>query len=129
MLLALMQLLHSLSLVTGVYNKLSCLTVSASYFVTGEIADPEFIIISIVFPANSPVRIAALHCTADTVTTLSSLGPTSIACCSQTAIFNQACTSHRPTRTWFLKIDSVRMSVCVHVCVCVCVSAPKAINN
>ena len=45
---------------------------------------------------------------------------------------NQAHASHRPARTWFLKIDPVRIvSMCVCVCVfaCVCVSAPKAINN
>ena len=41
---------------------------------------------------------------------------------------------HRPARTWFLKIDPVRIvgmrvRVCACVCVSVCVSAPKAINN
>ena len=36
---------------------------------------------------------------------------------------NQACAGLWPARTWFLKIDQVRMSVCV------CVSAPEAINN
>ena len=40
-------------------------------------------------------------------------------------IFNQACAGRRPARTWFLKIVSVWMSVCVSVCV----SAPEAINN
>ena len=42
---------------------------------------------------------------------------------------NQARTGRRPARAWFLKIDPVRMSVCVFVCVFVCVSAPEAINN
>ena len=42
---------------------------------------------------------------------------------------NQACAGLWPARTWFLKIDPVRMSVCVFVCVFVCVSAPEAINN
>ena len=31
--------------------------------------------------------------------------------------------------TWFLKIVSVWMSVCLCACVYVCVSAPEAINN
>ena len=39
---------------------------------------------------------------------------------------NQASASHRPVRTWFLKIDPVWI---VGMRVCVCVSAPKAINN
>ena len=33
-------------------------------------------------------------------------------------------------RTWFLKIDPVRIvGMHVRVCACVCVSAPEAINN
>ena len=39
---------------------------------------------------------------------------------------NQACASHRPALTWFLKIDPVRI---VGTCACMCVSAPEAINN
>ena len=42
---------------------------------------------------------------------------------------NQVHAGHT-ARTWFLKIDSVRivgMRACM--CVCVCVSAPEAINN
>ena len=47
---------------------------------------------------------------------------------------NQVCTGRKPAQTWFLKIVSVQMSVCVFVCVCVCVFVcvcvrPKAINN
>ena len=41
-------------------------------------------------------------------------------------IFNLL-TSHRLMHTWFLKIVSVWMSVCV--CVLVYVSTPEAINN
>ena len=33
-----------------------------------------------------------------------------------------------PARTWFLKIDPIRI-VGMRVCVCVCVCAPEAINN
>ena len=42
-------------------------------------------------------------------------------------LLNQVCTCHRLTCTWFIKIVSVQMSVCVcmyvcvFVCVCVCV--------
>ena len=39
-------------------------------------------------------------------------------------LLNQAHAGHRSARTWFLKIDPVRI-----VGVCVCVSAPEAINN
>ena len=39
-----------------------------------------------------------------------------------TVFLNQA-------RTWFLKIDIVRTSVCVCVRVCLCMSAPRAIKN
>ena len=49
---------------------------------------------------------------------------------SSKLFLNQARAGHRPARTWFLKIDPVRvvrMRVCV--CVCVCVSAPEAIND
>ena len=35
------------------------------------------------------------------------------------ALLNQERISHRPARTWFLKIDPVRI-VGIHVCVCVC---------
>ena len=31
---------------------------------------------------------------------------------------NQACAGHRPSHIWFLKIVSVRTSVCVSVCMC-----------
>ena len=31
---------------------------------------------------------------------------------------NQARTGHRPVRTWFLEIVSVRTSVCAFACVC-----------
>ena len=41
---------------------------------------------------------------------------------------NQARAGRRPARTWFLKIDPVRI-VGMHVRVCVCVSVPEAINN
>ena len=41
---------------------------------------------------------------------------------------NQACTGHKPARTWFLKIDPVQI-VSMQACVCVCVSTPEAINN
>ena len=34
----------------------------------------------------------------------------------------------RLARTWFLKIDPVRI-VGMRACVCVCVSVPEAINN
>ena len=68
--------LLGLLLGTGTLNNLSCLRVSTSSFITSDTADPESIIISVTFPANSPVRIAALHFTADTVTTQSLLGPT-----------------------------------------------------
>ena len=47
-------------------------------------------------------------------------------------LLNLARAGRRPARTWFLKIDPVRivcMCMCVCVCVCVCVSAPEAINN
>ena len=37
---------------------------------------------------------------------------------------NQARTSCRPVRTWFLKIDPVRI-----IGMCVCVFAPEAIDN
>ena len=39
---------------------------------------------------------------------------------------NQVLASHRPVRTWFLKIDPIWI---VSMCMCVCVSAPKVINN
>ena len=44
---------------------------------------------------------------------------------------NQAHTSLWLARTWFLKIASVRTSVCMCVLayVCTCMSAPEAINN
>ena len=38
-----------------------------------------------------------------------------------TNVLNQVRTSHRPERTWFLKIVSVWTSIYVCVCVCVCV--------
>ena len=42
---------------------------------------------------------------------------------------NQARAGLWLVRTWFLKIDPVRIiSMCVCVCVCVCVFAPKAIT-
>ena len=41
-------------------------------------------------------------------------------------LLNQACARRRSARTWFLKIDHMRI-VCMRVCVCV--SAPEAINN
>ena len=52
--------------------------------------------------------------------------------CVDCVLLNQVRTAHRPARTWFIKIDPVRivgMRVRVHVCVCVCVSAPEAIYN
>ena len=48
---------------------------------------------------------------------------------------NQAYAGLWPARTWFLKIDPVRIicmcvCVCVFACVCMCVSAAlEAINN
>ena len=43
----------------------------------------------------------------------------------------QARAGQRPVCTWFLKITSVRMYVCVCMCVCgcVCVRPPLAIKN
>ena len=40
---------------------------------------------------------------------------------------NQACTSHKPVCTWFLKIAFVWMSVWVYAYMCV--SALNAVNN
>ena len=45
--------------------------------------------------------------------------------CALLRVLNQVCASHRPARTWFLRIVSVQM----YACVCVCVSASDAINN
>ena len=43
------------------------------------------------------------------------------------SFLNQACAGRRTAHAWFLKIVSVRMSVCV--CACICASAPGAVNN
>ena len=43
--------------------------------------------------------------------------------CGKAGFLNQARASHRPVRTWFLKIDCVRI-----IGMCVCVHA-EAINN
>ena len=45
---------------------------------------------------------------------------------------NQARAGHRPARTWFLKIDPVRivgMRACVCVCVCVCLRPRLSITS
>ena len=42
--------------------------------------------------------------------------------CGKAGFLNQARASHRPVRTWFLKIDFVRI-------IGMCVSTPEAINN
>ena len=49
----------------------------------------------------------------------------------KSAIFlNQVRAGLQPARTWFLKIDPVRIvGMRVHVYACVCVSVPEAINN
>ena len=41
------------------------------------------------------------------------------------SLLNQARAGHRPARTWFLRIASVRKCLCVCVFVCVCVCPPQ----
>ena len=42
-------------------------------------------------------------------------------CTIYVVFLNQAHAGHRAVHAWFLKIVSMRMSVCVFVCLCVCV--------